>query len=537
VRLKWIRVESTENSGQPFYKGSEYSFAMGVRCDKVVRMKDDSMRKLIHIYFVIGSICCLIGVIFGLLAKGRSPLSRLALSLTPVAAFFVIWNWYVGLVIDPVFNFWSGLRLFPAVALTYGYSPYQAPEDGLANGWIYPPGSVLAYLPATLFSDPTNAVLAGRCLSLLYYFGPVIGLLVFEVRRGRLKAGLACLLFMDFAVISHRVIALRYPSTEIHADAPALGLGAISLAMVGRIRGDRLGMTGFAAVLAAICATLTKQVQAPLMLIPTLWIAASSRHIWTTLRALAITAALALVFVVPVVLICGPRVFFFNMWTLPGHHGMKYQTMAENARLIEWCLVVQARRPLLFTLGLALLSLVFIGAKHAGGLRILRDDPIWLSFLVGAIFEIPIAALGYMKRGGDFNALAYALYPLLIAVILILGRCVWSARSLAALLVAFTLYLGVSETRHTIRNGGDSASAKRSWITEEQMVLRYLQEHPGEAYFPLHTLDHLKVDGRRYHSDDGVNSWRLSGYAPSRNHIRKYMPPQTRIICYPPGPG
>ena len=46
------------------------------------------------------------------------------------------------------------------------------------TGWIYPPLATLAYLPATLIPDPTGAVLAGRCLSLVYFFAPAAWLLM-----------------------------------------------------------------------------------------------------------------------------------------------------------------------------------------------------------------------------------------------------------------------------------------------------------------------------------------------------------------------
>jgi hypothetical protein len=103
-------------------------------------------------------------------------------------------------------------------------------------------------------------VLAGCCMSLLFYFGPVIGLLAFEVRRGRLKAEVACLLFTAFAVLSNRLISLHIVSTMAHTDAPALGLGALALGLVGRIRGERLGATGVGAIVAAICASIEGEV-------------------------------------------------------------------------------------------------------------------------------------------------------------------------------------------------------------------------------------------------------------------------------------
>jgi len=495
--------------------------------------------ELRKIFLILGAICCLIGIVLCLVGRDRSIFSRLALFLLPPMAFVVICNWYYSLVINPIYPFFSASRLAPAVALTYGYQLYYPADRGPVNGWIYPPVAALAYLPATLASDPPMTVVAGCCLSLLFYFGPLIGLLAFEVRRGRLKAEVACLLFVAFAVLSNRMISLHMVSTMAHADAPALGFGALALGLVGRIRGDRLGTIGFGAVVAAICASLSKQVQIPLLLMPALWVTATG-GIWSGLRSLGITAALVLGVLVPVALIFGPEEFFFNTWIVPSHHGLKYPTIGENATLVLWSLRTHLQRPLVAILLCILASIAVVRVRGVERLGALRDDPIWLSFLIGGCLEIPSAILGYLKRGGDFNGEAYASYPLAIALILILGRCVWSVPRLAALLILLTLYLGVSESRVLMRqlgefdqasSGGTSPSPK--WIAEQRLVLRYLREHPGEAYFPYNILDHLAVEKRLYHFEAGVDFQALSGHPLGLEHLREFIPLRTRIICYP----
>ena len=252
-------------------------------------------------YMLFGAISCLVGGILCLRGRGRSNFSRLALLLLPSMAFIVIWNWYFSLVIEPIYPFFSADRLAPSVAMTHGYRLYYPADRGPVNGWIYPPAAPFAYLPITLAADPPMTVLAGCCLSLLFYFGPLIGLLAFEVRRGRLKAELAFLLFTAFAVLSNRLVSLHMVSTMAHADAPALGLGALALGLVGRIRGDRLGTTGVGAIVAATCASFSKQTQAPLLLMPALWVTATG-GIWPGLKSLGITAALGLAVLVPLAL-------------------------------------------------------------------------------------------------------------------------------------------------------------------------------------------------------------------------------------------
>ena len=102
--------------------------------------------------------------------------------------------------------------------------------------------------------------------------------------------------------------------------------------------------------------------------------------------------------------------------------------------------------------------------------------------------------------------------------------------------------LGVSESRYVMRQlakfdkaSSDGATLSPTWIAEERMVLRYLREHPGEADFPYNILDHLAVEKRLYHYESGVDFQALAGYPLSPEHLRKFIPPRTRIICYPPG--
>ena len=189
-------------------------------------------------YFLVSVV---VSTMFGfLLAMRAKPLSlstRVALAVIPATAALVGWDWFISLIPGPV------------LAVPYRRVPVDAglgPESRIlalstVQQWadhrlFYPPLSVLAFLPATLLRDPTAAVLAGRIQSLLYCFVPLIWVLTLEVRRGRLRTVNGVILFILFALLANRIAALRYVTTEIHADAPALALGCLALGLVGRIR-------------------------------------------------------------------------------------------------------------------------------------------------------------------------------------------------------------------------------------------------------------------------------------------------------------
>src|SRR5262245_34300275 len=110
--------------------------------------------------------------------RGRGLLERLGAALLPVSALVIVWSWLTTIGIDPVVTPWSAARLAPALGMKHGYALYSPPRSGPATGWIYPPLATLAYFPATLLPDPTFAVLAGRWLSLVYFFAPAAWLLM-----------------------------------------------------------------------------------------------------------------------------------------------------------------------------------------------------------------------------------------------------------------------------------------------------------------------------------------------------------------------
>src|SRR4051794_25531757 len=104
--------------------------------------------------------------------RDRGLSERLGAALLPLSAVGILWSWPTTHGIDPAGVPWSAAPLAPATGLRYGYALYSPPRSGPVTGWIYPPLATLAYFPATLIPDPTGAVLAGRCLSLVFFFAP-----------------------------------------------------------------------------------------------------------------------------------------------------------------------------------------------------------------------------------------------------------------------------------------------------------------------------------------------------------------------------
>jgi hypothetical protein len=479
----------------------------------------------------------MLGFLLAMRAKPLSISSRVALALIPAAAVLVGWDWFISLITAPPLAVpYSACRLTPALALSRGYSPYQPFDRGPIIGCFYPPLSVLAFLPATLLRDPTAAVLTGRIQSLLYCFVPLIWVLTLEVRRGRLRTVNGVILFILFALLANRIAALRYATTEIHADAPALALGCLALGLVGRIRVAEINWAWYGAIVASILAAWTKQVQVLLLLVPIIW--AFTFGVRTGLKVLAITFIMAVVISGLLLVAFDFKNCKFYIFDVIRLQRLKGATISENLKLLGFAMGVQMQRPLLVFLGSSVALLVVDRTQRTDPPVTPREFPSWLPFLIGGIVEIPLSTMGYIKVGGDFNQLSFSLFPILFALILIMGRLVDSRPGREFFLMTLVLYLGISEYRQISqqfrRSDRDQSGAVLTWIDEQRLITRYLRTHPDQAYFPFNTFEHLAIDHRLYHFTDGVLVLTSVGFRPSDKNMKDHIPPKMEVFCYPP---
>ena len=81
---------------------------------------------------------------------------------------------------------WNDVRLIPSFSFVSEYDLYALPDSGPILNMVYGPVAALAYLPATLFSTPTGAILCGSLLSMVFVLVPAFLL----VRECRVRYGL-----------------------------------------------------------------------------------------------------------------------------------------------------------------------------------------------------------------------------------------------------------------------------------------------------------------------------------------------------------
>ncbi len=460
-------------------------------------------------------------------ARQRPAIERLALTSLPITISVVFWQLFVDIAIQPLLQPWGGARLAPAVAITYGYELYLPSGTGPVTGWLYPPGSALAYLPVAWIPNVSLCLLAGRCLTLFYFFAPVAWLLL---TRETEKKWLGVQLFITFALLVCFSRPLRYAATEIHADAPALCLSALSVIVLGRSRTAR---GNWLAIMLAALALWAKQLAFPIIaIVIPVWAyfkGGISGLAKAGLAILIVSFALLLLFLS---WIDAPDLIF-NILSIPIRHPRRHDSLFFLYR--DLAKLYQSHVFLIALLFVGILGLFVEPPAPRDDSPSKRGADDWRLFGLVTLAELPFALAGYIKVGGDDNNLAYFFYFLSIMCVLLLGRLLdqdqgdapprFSLVILAVnLALAFLLHLQLSLAM---------VSDETSWNQSKQAV-GYLRNHPGEAYLPWHPLEHLRVDGKLYHFEYGIFDRDLAGYPVPREQFLKYIPEAPSLVCYPP---
>jgi hypothetical protein len=485
--------------------------------------------------------------------RGKPIAERWVIVLLPIWVYIIVWNWIATTAYVPVLPNWSAARLAPAMIEQAGYKLYHPSNSGPAIGWIYPPVATLAYRPATWIKNVIGAVLAGRFLSLFYFFAPAAWILMRRMGREPTPLWIRVLLLVTFALVSNFVPALRYNSTEIHADAPALGLAALAVGVMAINPGTEGRWQRMLALVLATLAVWTKQLSAPILLIALpawAFLTGGVKGLFHLIvAAVVIGVALSLVFLA----VYDAPDEIFNILTIPALHPYRVGAVGEG-----WTLLISLEeRYLLLTF-----LLMFVGtgmsvvrpwqwgdaASEPGEtpwwrrLEILRRES-WLLFLLVGMAELPMAVIGYIKVGGDDNNLGFSVYFLTLGGLLALERLIMTRQTdslsvssddrttwITLGVVGLNLALAILASHQTALA---VAPERFTWRHEQAGVIKYIREHKGEVYFPWNPLEHLAVEGKAYHFEYGVYDRKLAGYPLTMEHFRKFIPPNTREVVYP----
>jgi hypothetical protein len=448
---------------------------------------------------------------------------RSALAILPAAA-----ACFAGLLFHKIhasvfFNL-NWVRLQKTFIAASGSPLYYGPGDGPALLTLYPPVSILAYLPATWFPSPFSAVRAAETLNILFFFLPVLGMHI--ARRPRAPRSLiyAILAFFSFAFLPFLTASLRSAAFHIHADAPTLGLAAAACAILVCARNRKSLLATFFSALFAVLAVWSKQVAAPILLaLPTyvLWTVGVKPFI-RYLACLALSgAAVSALFIGRY----GFNELYFQIITIPASHGVFGKEGLPPLLYAFLKLLTESA-----LIGLVALAAAWARASQKEPARPagrLRDEP-WALLLLVALFMIPTSLLGRVKIGGSANTLSYTTYFLAAAATLaFLGaaREASAKKYLAAVTTALLLVLAPSlYHKFAYPDHGNTDFARAAY--------EHLKKYPGKTYFPRLLLLHWIVEKKNYHDDFALKDREWAGFPVTGKQLEAYLPSGMEQIAY-----
>lgn len=474
---------------------------------------------------------CLAGI--GVLWRSRrSGLDRCLASVCAFAAVLIPFLFLQAVLSGPA-NRWNTIRLTPTLSLLKGYPLYHGARSGPVTGHIYGPLAAVAYLPAVYAPRPRGMVEVGVALSLLFYFAPMAWLChrrpAGEAPAGRL-AGLAA--FVLFVLLTFQTPGLRYVASSIHADSPALGLaGAACAVLYAYPRHGLPSLLGSA--LLAVLSIWSKQVMILVPIALLFWVLGSAGF-RTCLRYLACLLVTGLVTTGLVLATCNAEDLFFNVVTVPTSHPWYH----HDSPVILAALVDLGKE------GFVLWVIVAFGALYplATGAGIPRNLADWLTrnrwsvFVAVGLAEVPLSLLGGVKQGGMMNAWSHSLYFILAAVCLMFSESMGRLATdhvRAGLTLLCLLLPAASASLQALDLVERYAHLDQPRSDESEAVMAFLNNHPGEAYFPWNPLEHLLVDGSLYHFHYGVYDRKIAGFIVRKEHFREHIPPDCRLVCLP----
>lgn len=432
---------------------------------------------------------------------------------------------------------WNNARLTPAVALHYGFKLYYPLHDGPVLSTVVGPVAFLAYWPVGfLTGSPTTLILVASALNLLA--GAVLlGALVRQVAQDWALRWLAALIAVQFFIYFP---SLRYSLFCIHADAPALLLGALGAGLVIYSPNELSWRRAALAALSLALAVWAKQSLAPIFL-AVLVVAALRAGTQAAVRFAAASAAIGCMVSGAFVWWLGYSNLRDNMFAVPAAHPWHQMSLATgeifpglnaNGRLAHLKVlaagglqILRATWPLFATLLVAL-----VDARRDGQTGRRWARPAWTGWLLVAVVLVPTAAIGRTKVGGEVNHESFVvLYLVTAAVCWMASFGVTEGRAVPGRLVAVLAVLLAINVPRALEYPGWRAA----WANQNEAAFRYDRQHPGEIYFPWNPLTSLLAEGKLYHFDYGVFDRNLGGAVVSGEHIARYLPPgRPKIASY-----
>jgi hypothetical protein len=427
----------------------------------------------------------------------------------------------------------SASRVVPAVALARGFPIYVGPTSGPIIDFMYGPVAAIAFLPAALATTPSGALAIAAALNAIAFFLPMAWLHLRAVRRR--DAATAGFVLFVLAVV--RDPGLAFSAFTIHADAPALGFGALACGLF--VTGARPPSAGrlAAVAVAVVLAAWTKQTIAPLALVLVL-VALLRDGVATGARLARLVVGVGLAVSAVWVLAFDPSALVFNMVTLPSR--MPWYGEGDGGRWATVGFVTGLLARLTWVPALVVTALGIAARRR--GIR-LRDTPGGLLAAV-ALALAPLAVVGGAKVGGFLNTFSVCSYFLVAAATVSLAAAATvperAGVAATALLVVGLVVLAVDVGRGPagLRSVAHAVARLETWRDNpHEHAFAVARAHAGEIYFPWNPLSTLLAEDRL--DDNEIGAWNrdLAGVPIDDALWRRFLPPRLRLIAFRPPTG
>ncbi len=404
---------------------------------------------------------------------------------------------------------WNELRLAPAFALRHGINPYPPLDGGPVSTWIYGPVGILVDLPATFATSAAGALqIAG--LTTIVMIAVPLAVVFFGSGEMRARGAWTPWFALTLGILLRTTANFMFQVP----DQTAIALGLLS----GWCLARRPDPTRAAiAVAAGLCVLAIWSKQLAVLLMPAeVAFLLISRHRAGAFRYVGWFAAFGLL----AAGICVAAFGFDNLWlnlvAIPGR--LPWANFADRLAVRPAALAAQVVLP-----SIALAALWRIGKWPDRS----RESGRFFQFTVLAYFAmLPLGLAAFFKIGGDTNTIHSWSYLLPGALLL------WLASDRATPVASLRLL--AAATGALALHASDFAALPAGPLTEHLDVAAQLTAaYPHAIWFPQNPVVTFYADGRLWHSEDGVRTRNLAGYAPRQAAFRRYLPPNLRAIAYP----
>ena len=432
---------------------------------------------------------------------------------------------------------WNDVRLIPTFSFVSGYDLYALPDSGPILNMVYGPVAALAYLPATLFSTPTGAILCGSLLSMVLVLLPAFLL----VRECRVRYGLESHLFvlLCFVVYFHLRFSPAIELSDIHVDPATMGLCLLAWWFAMR-HGDEPGFSP-SLVGAAACVSLApwaKQSSAPVAAVILLYflLAGTRGAAW---RYLASTGVISVALLSGALWAFGGENLKFSLLDVPLrqpsilHKWGWYEPLVED--FMDMGVVAAVAAMVLMVRGR--------GGAPDGSSPDRTRNSVWSFFVLTALVALPLAVPAFLVVGGALNN--YLLIDLFMTLAVVGwfmsvlsdgalpsdGRIAKGAKLVLALLLVAQMGRAlpdVVQLRGLIPTYDQGISAR---------AYRFALEHPQAVYLPWNPLASLMADRELYHVAYGVVDREYAGIPIDEAHYRRHLPPRLEYVAFKHGFG